>query len=78
MPLTDVQREMLAFERLWWRWQGAKENAIRERFGMSATRYYQLLCALLDGPAAEAEDPLTVRRLRRRRDEARQVRRMPP
>ena len=38
--LPAREREILAFERQWWRFAGAKEEAIRERFGMSATRYY--------------------------------------
>jgi hypothetical protein len=58
---------MLAFERQWWRYAGAKEAAIRERFGMSGTRYYQVLNALVDRPEALAADPLLVRRLRRMR-----------
>ena len=65
--LPAREREMLAFERQWWRYAGAKEEAIRERFGMSATRYYQVLNALVDRPVALAVDPLLVRRLRRMR-----------
>jgi hypothetical protein len=65
LPARD--REMLAFERQWWRYAGAKEAAIREKFGMSATRYYQVLNALVDRPEALAVDPLLVRRLRRMR-----------
>ena len=65
--LPAREREMLAFERQWWRYAGAKEAAIRERFGMSATRYYQVLNALVDRPEALAVDPLLVRRLRRMR-----------
>jgi hypothetical protein len=56
---------MLAFERQWWRRPGAKETAIRDRFAMTPTRYYQVLNALVDRPAALAADPLLVRRLRR-------------
>ena len=67
MSLPAREREMLAFERQWWRYAGAKEAAIRERFGMSATRYYQVLNALVDRPEALAADPLLVRRLRRMR-----------
>lgn len=69
--LTDTEREILAFERQWWKYAGAKETAIRATFEMSATRYYQVLNALIDRPAALASDPLLVRRLRRLR-EARQ------
>src|SRR3954451_4925102 len=65
--LPAREREMLAFERQWWRYAGAKEAAIRERFGMSATRYYQVLNALVDRPEALAVDPLLVGRLRRMR-----------
>jgi hypothetical protein len=65
--LTDRDREMLAFERQWWRHAGSKEQAIKERFGMSPTRYYQILNALLDVPAALAFDPLVVGRLQRLR-----------
>jgi hypothetical protein len=65
--LDERSRQLLAFERGWWKHAGAKEQAIRESFGLSATRYYQLLNALLDDPAALAEDPVLVRRLRRLR-----------
>ena len=69
--LTQQQREILAFERSWWKEGGSKERAVRETFDMSATRYYQMLNEIIDEPAAILEDPMLVRRLRRRR-EARQ------
>ncbi|MGR7025210.1 DUF3263 domain-containing protein [Geodermatophilus sp. URMC 62] len=72
--LTRREHEMLAFERQWWRHAGAKETAIRERFGVPPTRYYQVLNALVDRPAALAADPLLVRRLRRLRTARRQRR----
>ena len=65
--LDDLERRILAFERRWWRRPGAKEQAIRDTFGLTATRYYQLLNRLLDEPAALAEDPVLVTRLRRLR-----------
>jgi hypothetical protein len=65
--LSDRDAEILSFERQWWKFAGAKEQAIRDRFEMSATRYYQLLNALIDRPAALAHDPLLVKRLRRLR-----------
>jgi hypothetical protein len=65
--LTRRDHEMLAFEQHWWRRPGAKETAIRDRFGVSPTRYYQVLNALVDRPDALAADPLLVRRLRRLR-----------
>ncbi|MGY1739204.1 MULTISPECIES: DUF3263 domain-containing protein [unclassified Blastococcus] len=67
LELTRREHEMLAFERQWWRHAGAKETAIRERFGLAPTRYYQALNALVEKPAALAADPLLVRRLRRLR-----------
>ncbi|MGW4153168.1 DUF3263 domain-containing protein [Micromonospora chersina] len=65
--LTERERRILAFEQQWWKHAGAKEQAIRDTFGLSATRYYQLLNALLDQPAALAAEPVLVGRLRRLR-----------
>jgi hypothetical protein len=65
--LGDRDAELLAFERQWWKYAGAKEQAIRDKFQMSATRYYQVLNALIDKPEALAHDPLLVKRLRRLR-----------
>lgn len=72
--LAERDRAVLAVERHGWPGPGAKERAIRERLGISPTRYYQLLNALLDDPRALAHDPVTVNRLRRVR-EARRGRR---
>ena len=63
--LSRREHEMLTFERQWWRRAGAKETAIRDRFGVPPTRYYQVLNALVDRPEVLAADPLLVRRLRR-------------
>jgi hypothetical protein len=65
--LSRREHDMLTFERQWWRRPGAKETAIRDRFGVTPTRYYQALNALVDRPDALAADPLLVRRLRRLR-----------
>src|SRR5690349_6228505 len=65
--LSARDAEILAFERQWWKFAGAKEQAIRDKFAMSATRYYQVLNALIDQPEALAHDPLLVKRLRRLR-----------
>ena len=65
--LSPRDAELLAFERQWWKYAGAKEQAIRDKFAMSATRYYQVLNALIDQPDALAHDPLLVKRLRRLR-----------
>lgn len=65
--LSERDTAILDFERKWWKYAGAKEQAIRDRFGMSATRYYQVLNALIDNPAALAKDPILVKRLKRLR-----------
>ncbi|GAA3478388.1 DUF3263 domain-containing protein [Streptomyces yanii] len=72
--LSDRERAVLAVERRSWPGPGAKEREIRECLGISPTRYYQLLNALLDDRRALEEDPVTVNRLRRIR-EARRGRR---
>jgi hypothetical protein len=66
--LGERDLRVLAFERHWWRHAGAKEQAIREDFGLSSARYYQILGALIDSPAALAHDPMLVKRLQRVRD----------
>ncbi|MFE1766824.1 DUF3263 domain-containing protein [Streptomyces angustmyceticus] len=66
--LSARDEAVLAVERHSWPGPGPKERAIRERLGISPTRYYQLLNALLDDPRALAHDPVTVNRLRRVRD----------
>lgn len=59
---------ILAFERQWWKFAGAKEQAIKDQFGLSSTSYFQILNSLLDSPAALAHDPMLVKRLRRMRE----------
>jgi hypothetical protein len=73
--LTERERQVLAFERQWWRRPGAKEQAIRDLFDIPSIRYYQLLNALLDKPAALAYDPVLVHRLQRLREGRRRPRR---
>ena len=65
--LSERDLRILEFERQWWKYAGAKESAVRERFDMSSTRYYQVLNALVDRPEALAADPMLVKRLRRQR-----------
>jgi Protein of unknown function (DUF3263) len=67
MGLSQLDVDILDFERSWWKHAGVKERAIKERFDMSATRYYQLLNALLENPAALEHDPILVKRLTRLR-----------
>jgi Protein of unknown function (DUF3263) len=67
--LADRDLEILSFERQWWKYAGAKEQAIREHFDMSSTRYYQLLSQLIERPEALEHDPMLVKRLRRQRSQ---------
>jgi len=66
--LLDLDLRVLEFERAWAARPGAKASAIRAEFGVAPARYYQMLSAILDSPAALRHDPLLVRRLQRVRD----------
>jgi hypothetical protein len=72
--LTEREVGILAFERNWWRQPGAKEQAIRDMLGLSATRYYQMLNELIDRPEALAFEPVLVKRLRRQRAKRQRIR----
>jgi hypothetical protein len=77
--LSRRERDILAFERQWWKYAGAKEEAIKELFDMSATRYYQVLNTLVDRQEALEADPMLIKRLRRlraSRQKARAARRL--
>ena len=73
--LTNRELQILDFEGKWWKHAGAKEQAIRDTFGLSSTRYYQLLNGLLDNPAALEHDPVLIGRLRRLRSTRARTRR---
>jgi hypothetical protein len=74
MELTADDRAFLDFEREWWQLPGRKNDLIRARFGISASSYYRAVHALTQRPEALSYDPLTVRRVIRRREEARRGR----
>jgi hypothetical protein len=74
VALTQRDRDILDFERSWWSATAPKDVQIRERFELSATRYYQVLGEMLDTDDAVAYDPLVVKRLRRQRDRRRRAR----
>jgi len=65
----ERDRAILDFEREWWQHPGAKEDAIRQTFGLSPARYYQVLGQLMDSEAALAYDPMLVKRLHRVRED---------
>ncbi len=74
MPLTERDKAILDLERTWWAEHGIKETAVKDRFELSSTRYYEILQELLESPDAMTHDPLLVRRLRRQRDQRRRLR----
>jgi hypothetical protein len=65
--LSERDAAVLDFEKQWWKYAGAKEQAVRELFDLSATQYYQVLNTLIDSPAALEAEPMLVKRLRRMR-----------
>ncbi len=70
----ERDRAILDFEREWWQHPGAKEDAIRQTFGLSPARYYQVLGKLMYSEAALAYDPMLIKRLQRVRDDRRSSR----
>lgn len=75
MPLTALERAVLEFERDWpvMTERARKRDTVRSRIGISITRYYRVLARMVDSTDALSQDPLTVRRLRRRRDDRRRA-----
>lgn len=72
--LDELTRTVLELERSGPGPGRSKELAIRERLGITPTRYHQVLAAALERPEALAFDPMLVRRLRRLRDARRRAR----
>lgn len=74
-PLGERAIEILAAERDHPTWlPGEREAMAWSRWGLTPTRYTQVLNQLLDTQAALAHDPHTVNRLRRTRDRFSKVR----
>ncbi|APT89577.1 DUF3263 domain-containing protein [Corynebacterium sp. MSK006] len=65
-PATDA--DLLEFAEHAPRSPGARDEAIRERLGISPVRYYQRLNRLIDDADARAAHPLLIARLERLRD----------
>lgn len=72
--VSSLNLRILDFERQWWKYAGVKEQAIKELFGLSSTRYYQTLNQVINDPAAMAHDPMLVKRLRRMRSQRQKTR----
>lgn len=78
--LSDREKSYLDFEAKYYpyRHTGTKENAIVDTFDHSATRYYQILGALVNTTRALDYNPVMVKGLRKRtlmQNEARKARR---
>lgn len=67
--LNDHDKAIIDFAARWWKYAGAQEQAIRDDFEISGTRFWQLLNGLLDDPIALQYDPVTINRYRRLRDQ---------
>jgi hypothetical protein len=72
--LSDLDLAVLAMERRTFRFLGSKDEAVTVELGMTPTRYYQYLRALIDRPEALEVEPVLVNRLRRLRQSRRQQR----
>jgi hypothetical protein len=72
--LSELDMRILAFERRGWRSPTLKEQAISDVLSLTATRYYQLLNALIDRPEALEFDPVLVKRLQAQRARRQRVR----
>lgn len=73
--MTDLDRAIIDLERNWFRQAGAKDQAILDRTGLTATAYFRILNRLIDSREALEYDPVTVNRLRRLRDQRARIRR---
>lgn len=73
MGLSERDRAVIDFERTWWKRPGSKEEGIRRDLGLSGARFYRVLAELSEEREAMVYDPLTVKRLRRRRAERRRA-----
>jgi hypothetical protein len=65
--VNDTDLALLDFEGTFWRHRGAKAEAIRERFGLSETAYWQRVLHLAGQPEALAARPTVVNRINRLR-----------
>ena len=72
--MTEHEVALLDFEGSWWHVAEPKDDQIRDRFGLSAPRYYQQLHVLIERPEALRAYPVLVKRLLRQRDARRYAR----
>lgn len=78
MSLSDTDRTALELAGATYKYPAVRESHAREQLDLSPAAFWQKVNALLDEPAAEAEMPLVVRRLRRMRAARRDARSAQP
>nr|WP_280842267.1 DUF3263 domain-containing protein [Kocuria subflava] len=66
--MNSLESAILDMESRRFKYQGAKERAIRSQIQIPVTTYYQHLNVLIDNPVAWAAQPALMRRLRDHRD----------
>lgn len=74
--MTDGDRDLLRFEDDHPRWDGAKEEAVRRRFGLTPARYTQRVLRLVRTPEGVAAFPMLAHRLERQQARAVERRRL--
>lgn len=65
--MDNEDLELLRFAKLQWHHRGAQAGAIRERFGMTETGFWQRVLHLARTPEALQAEPVLCNRLNRRR-----------
>ncbi|UYL87875.1 helix-turn-helix DNA binding domain protein [Gordonia phage Malisha] len=65
--MTDEEKRMLDLAGERWNYAGSLEQTVRDEFGISLTRYFQIVNRLLDTQEALRYSPQVVNRLRRLR-----------
>lgn len=73
--LSDQDREVLDFAKQWWKYPGARHEALLEKFDYGPTTFFQKLNRIIDDPAAMEHDAQTVNRYRRIREQGQAYRR---
>ena len=66
--MTEEERRMLDLAGQRWNYPGSLEQKVRDEFGISLTRFWQIINQLVDTEKALAYAPITVNRLRRLRE----------
>ena len=59
VELSPREREILTFERDWWKYADAKDAAARARLGLTPEEYYRALTTIIDQPGALGSRPAT-------------------